>query len=196
MFLEKLYHLGAIQFGTYTLKSGTLSPFYIDLRKILSHPELLSFIADVLYEKIQGLSFDRICGVPYTALPFATALSLRYDLPMILKRKEKKEHGTKQMIEGSFSKGQTCLIIEDLITSGSSVLETKKELEAEGLIVKDAVVLIDRAQGGKKRLQREDCQVHPIFTLQTITQFFVDKKLIDPEQKLRMDLFIRENQFT
>ncbi|RMD65663.1 orotate phosphoribosyltransferase, partial [Candidatus Pacearchaeota archaeon] len=142
-----LYNINAIRFGEFRLKSGILSPFYIDLRVTISYPDVLKTIAETFWERIQPLSFDRITGVPYTALPFAVALSLEHNLPMVLRRKEAKSYGTKKIIEGEFKKGDTCLVIEDVITSGASVFETIEPLETAGLIVSDIAVLIDREQG-------------------------------------------------
>ncbi len=162
---QKLKDLGCIKFGQFTLKSGIVSPYYIDLRPTISKPELLIEIADLIWEKVKHLSFDLICGVPYTALPFATALSLRQNIPMVLKRKEKKEYGTKKMVEGIFEKGQKCLIVEDVITSGQSILETATDLENEGLVIEDIVVLIDREQGGKELIESKNYRLHPIYSL-------------------------------
>ncbi len=100
----QLFDLGAIRFGTFTLKSGLSSPIYLDLRLTISDPDLLASIASALYEAIPHRSFDLLCGVPYTALPFATAISLQRNIPMVLRRKEKKEYGTAKLIEGIFAK--------------------------------------------------------------------------------------------
>src|SRR5579883_2803864 len=135
--IASLYRIGAIQFGEFTLKSGQTSSIYINLRKIISYPELLRTIADAMWQKVKDCQFNLVCGVPYTALPIATCLSLDHDIPMIMRRKEKKSYGTKQQIEGKFAAGQTCLIIEDVITSGMSILETTADLEEAGLKIKD-----------------------------------------------------------
>ncbi len=165
MLSKKLNEIGAIQHGTFTLKSGITSPIYIDLRLLVSHPELLDEIADLLWEKIKNLEFDVICGVPYTALPIATAISIKYGVPMVMRRKEAKGHGTKRLLEGKFEKGQRCLIIEDLITSGTSIFETVEVLENEGLTVTDAVLVLDRQQGGRENLAAKGITAHSLITL-------------------------------
>jgi orotate phosphoribosyltransferase len=160
-----LYKIGAVRFGDFTLKSGEESKVYIDLRQIVSYPDVLKAVAEVMWQQVSGEPFEVICGVPYTALPIATCVSLQQNIPMVMRRKERKEHGTKQTIEGSFKTGQRCLIIEDIITSGASILETADDLEVAGLKVRDAVVLIDREQGGAANIQNRHYNLHVAFTL-------------------------------
>jgi orotate phosphoribosyltransferase len=163
--LLKLLEIQAVKFGQFTLKSGLSSPIYIDLRLVISYPDLLKDVAEALWGKIKGLNFDLLCGVPYTALPFATAISVLHRKPMVMRRKEAKEHGTKKLIEGAYQAGQRCLIIEDLITTGLSIFETIEPLEKEGLQVHDITVLLDREQGGRKALTDRGFSLHAVFTM-------------------------------
>lgn len=111
---------------------------------------------------------DQLCGVPYTALPIATIISVDSKIPMLIKRKEAKSYGTKKLIEGNFKAGETCVIIEDVVTSGSSILETVKELKNEGLKVQQAFVVIDREQGGRTNLESHGIQMQSLFTLSSL----------------------------
>eukprot|EP00871_Galdieria_phlegrea_P004781 jgi/Galph1/5303/GphlegSOOS_G3961.1 len=164
----ELYDKGVIKVGSFQLKSGITSPLYIDLRNTISYPQLLEKVTNYLETICKALSYDLICGVPYTALPFATLLSIRRQVPMVMRRKEIKNYGTKKAIEGVFSANQTCLIVEDLITSGSSVLETVEPLTKEGLKVQEVVVLLDREQGGKENLAKHNIRLHAVMTMTDI----------------------------
>ncbi len=112
--LRDLFHIGAIKTGAFQLKSGLISPIYIDLRLIISYPRILSQISELMLNQLMSntststgeLPFDCICGVPYTALPIACCMSITHSIPMVIKRKEgAKQYGTKQALEGSFQKG-------------------------------------------------------------------------------------------
>ncbi len=168
----ELFEIGAIQFGSFTLKSGQISPIYLDLRRAVSKPKLLTAIGEHLH-KAANAPCDLICGVPYTALPFATVMSIAYNIPMVMRRKEQKQYGTKKIIEGIYNVNDRCLIVEDLITSGSSILETAVPLRAEKLIVTHAVVLIDREQGGKRNIAQEGLQLHAVCTLRDVLTILV-----------------------
>lgn len=169
--LHKLYSLGSFKTGDFTLKSGQYSSLYIDLRGIISCPEILQQLADCLWQLIDKEKFDVICGVPYAALPVATAISLTHKKPMIIKRKEAKNYGTKKLIEGIYNHGDSCLIIEDVITTGSSILETIQALEQEGLIINDIVVCVDREQAGVEAMRSRGYRVHVLFSLSEIINF-------------------------
>ncbi len=164
-FLLKAYELGIIKFGNFTLKSGIESPFYVDLRPLSSSPQLLKTLANSLLDLVEKSPFELICGVPYAALPMGTTMSLASGIPLIIKRKENKGYGTKRMVEGVYEDGQNCLLVEDVITSGQSLLETIDEIEREGLKVTDIVVVLDREQGGIDKLKKKGYTVHTLFTI-------------------------------
>lgn len=190
--IQTLHQIGSIQFGEFKLKSGQISPIYINLRKIISYPDLLRAVASAMWEKIQRCQFDLVCGVPYTALPIATCLSLDHGIPMIMRRKEKKDYGTKQMVEGVFQAGQRCLIIEDIITTGGSIIETADELKQAGLVVNDLIALVDREQGGRENLSAAHYNVHAVLTLSEIIQTLVASKLLAPAEQTIAERLLTE----
>lgn len=190
----ELYRIGAVKFGEFTLKSGIISPIYIDLRLLVSYPELLRQISELMWDKLPSRCYDRICGVPYTALPIATALSLAHSLPMVMRRKEVKEYGTKKIIEGAFEKGHNCLVIEDLITSGASVFETIEPLENEGMKVTDIIVLLDRQQGGKKRIEEKGYRLHSVLNMGDLLVVLEQESKISQETAQKVRGFLEVNQ--
>ncbi|MFA6486214.1 MAG: orotate phosphoribosyltransferase [Candidatus Magasanikbacteria bacterium] len=190
----KLHAINAVKFGEFKLKSGIMSPIYIDLRVTVSYPEVLKMVAEAMWEKVSGLNFDVICGVPYTALPIATAISLAHDKPMIMRRKEVKDYGTKKAIEGKFETGQNCLVVEDLVTSGASVFETIDPLQHEGLKVTDIVVLVDREQGGKKHIAEKGYNLYSVLTISEMLNVLEAEGKLDAEMVDKVKEFIKNNQ--
>ena len=121
---DELLEAGCIKFGEFTLKSGLKSPIYIDLRQIITYPKLLEQIGAAYLPLLKDLKFDRIAGLPYAAIPIATAISLQGNYPMIYPRKEIKTYGTKAEIEGEYRAGETVVIIDDLATTGGSKIRS------------------------------------------------------------------------
>ena len=192
-FFLECYKLGIIKFGRFTLKSGIESPFYVDLRPLASDPKILKNLANYLLEMLPLDNFDLICGVPYAALPMATAMSLESYIPLIIKRKEAKNYGTKKLIEGIFTKGQNCLLVEDVITSGKSLLETIPEIENEGISVSDIVVVLDRQQGGKELLESKGYHVHTLFTISEVCKMLKEEGLLMDDEIERINDFLAGN---
>lgn len=193
---QKLFDVGCVKFGCFTLKSGIQAPIYFDLRVIVSFPQILSDVADLMFEMLpeDKRNFSRICGVPYTALPIATCISLKQNIPMLIKRKEAKDYGTKKMVEGIFNKGDKCLIIEDVVTSGSSILETVQSLQTIGVEVTDAVVLLNREQGGEANITKNGITLHSVFTMSQIMDVLRETNKISPSTVSSVMQFISENQ--
>lgn len=192
--IEKLFEIGAVKFGEFKLKSGIISPIYIDLRVIISYPEILQAVADAMWEKVKDLKFDIICGVPYTALPIATAISLAHKIPMVMRRKESKDYGTKKIIEGAFNVGQNVLVVEDLVTSGMSVFETIEPLEKEGLQTSDVVVMLDREQGGRRHISEKGKDLHAVATITELIDTLSGSGKLDENTSKKVKDFISANQ--
>ncbi|MCR4368498.1 MAG: orotate phosphoribosyltransferase [archaeon] len=163
----ELQRIGAVKFGIFTLKSGLKSPVYVDLRLLISEPQVLRLVGKALAQKAEEekLEFDVIAGIPFAAIAIATSVSLEKNWRMVFPRKEQKDYGTKRLVEGKFSKGETCLVIDDLITDGASKFEAIGPLEKEGLKIHDILVLVDREQGGKKTLLKEGYHLHSVFKI-------------------------------
>ena len=192
-FFLECYKLGIIKFGRFTLKSGIESPFYVDLRPLASDPKILKLLANYLLDMLPLDNFDLICGVPYAALPMATAMSLESYLPLIIKRKEAKQYGTKKILEGIYTPGQNCLLVEDVVTSGTSLLETIPEIENEGIIVSDIVVVLDRQQGGKQLLESKGFRVHTLFTISEVCTMLKDEGHLTDDEVDRINDFLAGN---
>ncbi|MGH0133718.1 UNVERIFIED_CONTAM: hypothetical protein FKN15_053341 [Acipenser sinensis] len=190
-----LYEIQALKFGQFQLKSGICSPVYFDLRVIVSYPAVMNQVASLLFQcaKDSGLKYDTVCGVPYTALPLASIICSSNQLPMLIQRKEAKDYGTKRLVEGNINPGETCLIIEDVVTSGSSVMETVAVLKKEGLKVTDAIVLVDREQGGEARLAEEGIRLHSVCSLSNLLDVLCKNGKIDAEVVQNVNKFIQEN---
>jgi uridine monophosphate synthetase len=169
---DGLLEAGCIKFGSFTLKSGMQSPIYIDLRRIISHPKLLADIAQAYLPLLSTLQFSRLAGLPYAAIPIATAISLAGNYPMIYPRKEVKTYGTKAEIEGEYQAGETAVVIDDLATTGGSKFEAIEKLTGAGLIVKDVVVLVDRQSGAKESLEQAGYSLQTVLTITQLLDYW------------------------
>ncbi|MBW4683567.1 MAG: bifunctional orotidine-5'-phosphate decarboxylase/orotate phosphoribosyltransferase [Komarekiella atlantica HA4396-MV6] len=180
----QLYDIGCIMFGKFVQASGAIFPYYIDLRKIISNPQVFSQVITAYEDILKNLNFDRVAGIPYGSLPTATGLALRLHCPMIFPRKEVKAHGTRRVIEGNFQPGETVVVVDDILISGKSVMEGAEKLKSAGLNVNDIVVFIDHEQGVRDRLQNNGYCSHAVLTISEITTTLYQAGRINDEQLL------------
>jgi uridine monophosphate synthetase len=196
-FMEHLYECGCVKFGEFVLSSGLVTPVYFDLRIIVSHPKLLKQAGDLIdkYTIDNNLDYDIICGVPYGAFAVATALSLKANKPMVFKRKEAKDYGCKKMVEGAYSSGDHCLVIEDVVVYGTSILETSECLKEYHLRVKDAITILDREQGGPENVNESGIKFHSIIKASDLLHFLHKKGKIDEKVMNETIVFLKKHTF-
>ena len=143
--IKRLLDNNIIEHGEFTLKSGEKSNVYIDLRKVISYPKLHHDICEEISKQLKT-NLDLICGTPYGAVPYASYISIKSNIPMIFLRKEAKHHGTKKMVEGVYQENQNVVLIEDVVTSGNSVKEAAETLELQGLKVVQIISFVSRSK--------------------------------------------------
>jgi uridine monophosphate synthetase len=177
-----LIETGCVKFGQFTLKSGLVSPIYVDLRQLVSYPAVLARVAAAYRSILDSLTLDRLAALPYAALPIGTAVSLQSGIPLVYPRKETKEYGTRAVIEGLYLSGEQVAVIDDLATTGESKFEAIHKLESAGLKVKDVVVLIDRQSGAKQTLEAAGFLLHSVFTLPELLEYWDANRMISSDQ--------------
>lgn len=176
---DVLWKLGAVQFGDFTLGNTAVhSPVYVNLRLLVSNPTALQRSAEIMFEEVCALQsmrhphvahYDLVAGVPFGGLHLATVYSILSGTPMIYLQPARNGEGT--VVEGVYESGQTVLVIDDLITGGHSIERTAERLEEDDLFVEDALVLIDRQQGGQARLKRTGVNLVSILTLEAVLHY-------------------------
>jgi orotate phosphoribosyltransferase len=186
----------AIKFGDYILTSGKKSPYYIDLRLTISSPITMDWIANaltrIIVNEIGKDKIDRVLGVPTAGVPFATVVSQKLGLPLIYYRQARKEHGVRKKIEGILERNDRVLVVDDLITTGESVIEAAEVVRDQGGVVNELVVLLDREQGGKERLRSIRIEPHILFNISDAMAWLNKVGLIEDKVYETVQKYIEE----
>lgn len=181
-----LNKIGALKFGVFKLTSGKISPYYIDIRMVPSFPdafqEIRDFYVSFIKEEIGVQNFERVAGIPVAGIPFASLIAYNLKKPFLYIRKGVRLHGRQRRIEGVLTPGDRVLLVDDLITTGLSLVKASKAIMAEGGVVSDAVVLLDREEGGKERLEENGIRLHPLLNMDEIADKLHELGTIDKEQ--------------
>lgn len=155
--------------GDFTLSSGKKSNYYINMKKAITEPEILSTISSLITEKIKDDEIDKVAGPALGAVPIVTAVSLESKLPLLMIRKEKKGYGTSKLIEGELLEGDNVIVVEDVSTTGGSLLKAIKAIQENGGNVKRAFVVVDRQEGAIEAFEKEGITLEPLIT---VDEFF------------------------
>ncbi|WP_462315954.1 orotate phosphoribosyltransferase [Methanobrevibacter sp.] len=155
--------------GDFTLSSGKKSSYYINMKKAITEPEILSTISKLITEKIGDEDIDKVAGPALGAVPIATAVSLESGLPLLMIRKEKKGYGTSKLIEGELNPDDEVIVVEDVSTTGGSLLKAINAIQDNGGNVVRAFVVVDREEGAIEEFEKAGITLEPLIS---VSEFF------------------------
>ena len=167
-FIAALKAAGALQFGTFTLASGRTSPYYVDIKKAVTRPDLLRTIAEGMAPYARDV--DRLAGVELGAVPIAAAISLVSGKPYVMVRKSAKEHGTKHEFEGDLNRGDRVLFVEDVVTTGGTLRAAIERMRGHGALIEDCVCVVDREEGGRMLLAEISVRLHALLSAKDLLE--------------------------
>jgi orotate phosphoribosyltransferase len=180
-----LFKLDAVKFGVFKLTSGKASPYYIDLRVIPSFPDAFREICDFYIEYITnqiGLkNFDRMAGIPLAGIPFASQIAYNLKKPFLYVRKGIRLHGRERRVEGVLVSGDRVLLIDDLLTTGLTLKTAADAVRAEGGVVTQAIVFLDREEGGRQLVEKNGIKLHALMKISEIANTLYEIGAIDKE---------------
>jgi len=179
--IKGLFFHGIVKFGRFILTSGVESPVYVDMRAVPSRPPLFRRIIGYLITKAKELNFDAICGVATGGIPHAAVMSYELGVPMAYVR-SKKTHGLSKSVEGLLDRGSRVLLVDDVSTTGGSIASAVETLRRSGLVVEDALVILDRNQGAESLLMGHGIKLHSVLTLKGVMRSFLEMGLIPRER--------------
>lgn len=155
--------------GDFTLSSGKKSNYYINMKKAITEPKILSTISKLITEKIENEDVDKVAGPALGAVPIVTAVSLESGLPLLMIRKEKKGYGTSKLIEGELNNDDNIIVVEDVSTTGGSLLKAINAIQENGGNVVRAFVVVDRQEGAIEEFEKAGIILEPLIT---VNEFF------------------------
>lgn len=165
--IRELYKAGVVKLGSFVLSSGMMSPFYIDMRRIYSYPKIMKLIVEEVAKKVDLRPYEVLVGVATSGVALAAFIAAATDKPMAYVRLEKKDHGTLSQVEGDVT-GKSSLIIDDVATTGDSIIRTYDVLRTSGSTPSGALVIVDREQGACDRVTGLGMRYHYLMTARQI----------------------------
>ena len=157
-----------IKFGKFTLSSGKESDYYVDMKRAITDPEILSQIAEIISDMISDDAIDRVAGPALGAVPIATAVALHSGIPMLMIRKAQKDYGTSKLIEGHLIEGDRVIVVEDVTTTGNSLLKAVQAVVDNGGIVERTFVVVDREEGAVEKLEEKGLLLEPLVSISDV----------------------------
>ncbi|MBN1413306.1 MAG: orotate phosphoribosyltransferase [Spirochaetales bacterium] len=190
--IKEIIDEGCFRVGEFMLKSGKVSPFYIDLRRLVSNPDLQYRVAGLYADLLKEIDFARIAGIPMAAIPITTCISLQMKKPMIYPRLDKKGHGSGNIIEGVYKEGEKVVMVDDLITTGKSKFEAVEILRNAGLVVTDLVVLLERGMNVREELSEMGITLHSYYHVNDFVEAAFSMGLVTREYRAEILRFVKE----
>lgn len=193
-FATFLHQKGIIKFGDFTLASGKKSSYYVDLRLVPSYPHqfraMIKYLQNNIAESVGLNSFDSLVSVPTGGLVIASALAIETVKPLIYVRSKPKDYGTSKSIEGQIHEGMKVVMIDDVATTGGSVVNAIKSLKEANITIEDAYVIVNRMEGADEALKELGVKLHSITNIIQITQALHEQKLVDSDtlEKVRKQI--------
>jgi orotate phosphoribosyltransferase len=196
---NSLYRSGCLKFGNFKIKSGALSPYYIDLAGLISSPQELCSIAEIAACEIRSLRavdrIDKLASIELKGALILPSIGCQVNLPCVVVRKEEKAYGVTGRIAGAdVSKGDQILFFDDVLSEGLSKVEGIKPLEELGATVRHLMVVVDREQGGKDNLEKLGYKVHALARISQLVNRLLEQGQISRTQADAVLDYIREPQ--
>ena len=191
---KALVDANVVKFGEFTLVSGLKTPIYVNLRVLPSYPESMEAVTEELVKAVKKIKPDIVAGAETAGIPLSTAITLKTKIPMIYVRKRPKGYGMDKLIEGELKEGQKVALVDDMATNAFSKLAFIDGIRQAGGIVNDAVIVLDREQGGADALAKENVKLHSLITLKELLSYMKDNNLIDDDKYNEILDYLEKNR--